>query len=224
MKIIVSALLAVFFVSSSYSEIPAQPNPQEGKVAVQFVKVECPQTAPYTLTTDHMINPRQLFEDASCRMKEYPVLYARVGHTVTNDLRETQMLAEDYRVIDDKPTPVKKPHKLGWLLTVTIAQVENGVVDLEFRFLEKYLQGYDDISIAEDQSVRMPKLSVRDINSDAAIVLGNWCTFGGLETKSDHENEKIIYYFVRVMDSNSKGDQKTVNTGEWYPKETPPGH
>lgn len=201
MKKITTALLATFFISSSYSEVPKQPEPQEGQVAVQFVKVECPQTAKYTVSTNNMLNPEHLFKDQSCKIEEYPILYTHVGNTVTNDLRESLTFAEDYKIVDGNPTPIEKSVKLGWLLTVTVEQVDNDseVVDLDVKFHERYLAGYDDYPISENQSVKMPKFSVRDLDSEISIVLGNWCTFGGLSTKSDHENDTITYYFIRAI-------------------------
>lgn len=217
-------MLTMILVSSSSSEFPTKPKPQEGEIAVQFVKIECPQLSRYTCSTNNAIKLDQLFEDPACKPQEYPVIYTEAGKTVTNDFRQSMNLVEDYNIVNSKPVPVEKPHQLGLLQVVSIGQIDHGIVDLDFKFSEHYLNGYHDISISEGQSVQIPKLSIRDFNTDITIALGRWCILGGLVARSDHDNETITYFLVRVMDSESTIEKKAIEIGKWYPKEFSPEH
>jgi hypothetical protein len=198
MKTIIAGLLIAISPSSVYSAIPAEPKPQEGKLAVQVVKVEHPKK--FDLPLGHGLNPAAMFQDGSNTLTQYPTLYAEVGTAVTNDQTRSVVMAEDFNIVDGKAILKEKTYKLGLSIAATIAQIENDVADLKLNFSIQKLKGFDEFTIEEGTKVKLPMFESVNMNTDVSLQLGSWVVLGGLAGESDTTEEKTTLYFVRVKD------------------------
>ena len=218
-------LLTIALSSTVYSKIPELPKLQEGKYAIQIIKVETSastdpseyldniktETVFYTTGTETNQTqvspldsadpslPEKILEDPSSEIFEYPILYAENGSSVTNDQTETVLFPQDYKVENGKAVPLdEKPIKLGLSITTTVTERKNGVVDLHLDFYTKEIKRYDEIDIGSGLKAKVPFFNARKFNTDVTIALGEWLTIGGLKNSAKDDQSKNTVYFIRV--------------------------
>lgn len=186
MKNLVLSFISILILSGC-ATLPSDPKPDTDKYAVQVVMVETRESISTSAVEDYFTAP-------GSQLHEYPISYAAIGETATNDQTRAVLLPESYDTIDGKVVPKEKSFNLGSLVETLIHRVEQGTASCHLAFSQKELKGFDEYTA----DIKMPVFSTKEFKSDLDLPLNSWALLGGLP-KSGPLSNANTYFFVRII-------------------------
>jgi hypothetical protein len=215
-----SIIIALAISCCAYSKVPELPTPKEGKHAIQIIRVYSTHSPDVLFETNNLVCVTQyvspeastvlpaeslahptadkILNDPDSEIFEYPVLYAAIGSSVTNDQTDTVMFPKDYIIEDGKAVPQKTPIKLGISIATTLTAYRPNVVKLKLDFYSNKLKGYDEYTTEEGVKVRMPFFEKSSFDTNVSMPLGGWVVLGGLVDSNTVDGSRSVFYLVRV--------------------------
>ncbi len=159
-------------------------------------------TTPASITLTHT-QFEELIKRPNIEIAEFPVVYAGLGESVTNDQTRSVSLPEDYDIVDGKVIAKEKIIKLGYSVAVTVNKIENGSINYHLNASHKELAGFDEYKTENGLVVKMPYFKGRSIDTDLTHEPNSWLVMGGLiDEKSDGKKiNKMIC--VRIIPPNT---------------------
>ena len=145
----------------------------------------------------------ELIKRPNIEIAEFPIVYAGLGESVTNDQTKSVSLPEDYDIVDGKAVAKEKICKLGYSTSVTIDKIENGAISYHLNASHQELVGFDEYKTENGISVKMPFFERRSVDTNLTQKPNSWLVMGGLvDEKLDGKKMNQII-FVRIIPPNT---------------------
>ena len=162
---------------------------------------ECSTPAVLNLTDSQI---EGILKSPDVEVHKFPVVYADLGESVTNDQTKSVSLPEDYEVVDGKAVAKEKICKLGDFTSVRVDKIENGAISYHLTVSHRELVGFDEYKIEHGLEVKMPFFEARSIDTSLTQQPNSWSVIGGfVHQKSDGEKMHQMIC-VRVIPPNAE--------------------
>ena len=222
-------MLSLFVASliSGCSTTPSSPKPHKTKYAFQCLEVKAPESLVQELTTnkvaenygelkkDNLFGQKnvtipasitlthaqieELIKRPNIEITEFPIVYAGLGESVTNDQTKSVSLPEDYDIVDGKVVVKEKICKLGCFTSVAIDKIENGAVSYHLNIIHKELVGFDEYKTENGISVKMPFFEGRAVDTDLTQQPNSWIVMRGLVDEKPDGKKMNQIICVRII-------------------------
>jgi len=160
-------------------------------------------TTPASITLTHT-QFEELIKRPNVEIAEFPIVYAGLGESVTNDQTKSVSLPEDYDIVDGKAVVVKeKIIKLGYSVAVTIDKIENGAISYHLNASHLELRGFDEYKTENGISVKMPFFERRSVDTNLTQKPNSWLVMGGLIDEKPDGKKVNMMIFVRIIPPNT---------------------
>ncbi len=133
-----------------------------------------------------------------------PIVYAKIGESVTNDQTKTIDMAVDADIVDGKVVYKKEPQHLGEKVSVTVIENEEGIIRYKVDLMSRKLVGYNDYETDGGLNVSMPFFEKRGVNTRISQAADSWVTLGGL-INQDGDGPKIhTMILIKIISPTQK--------------------
>ena len=141
----------------------------------------------------------ELLKRPNIEIAEFPVVYAGIGESVTNDQTESVSFPESYDIVDGKAVAKEKICKLGYSTSISVNKIENEAISYHLNAIYQEFVGFDEYKIENDLTVKMPYFEKRAMNTEITQPPYMWTTLGG--GASQINNGPVTYeaIFIRII-------------------------
>jgi len=129
----------------------------------------------------------------------FPVVYAGLGESATNDQTETVEMTTDADIVEGKVVYKKEPIKVGMMVSVEVLEAEDNRVCYKLNIMNKDLIGYDTHQPEEGLEVRMPFFEARSIDTKITQAPDSWRYVGGTINQQGTEPKIHTMLLFRVI-------------------------
>lgn len=206
-QLLLITLLSLLFHGCKSTTAIQNPEPHYEKYCVQVIELETQQPSDNFKNDQGMIDPQKLFSATDKKINPYPLVYLKVGETVTNDKQTTPL--EVGNAISESPKgPVIKENnkeiiKLGKLVTATLSKTDqNENLNIAIKFHNRVYRGLDNsISVPTPEGekyVSMPLFDYKGMGTNLITPASSeWVVLGA------GGNDFFSYYLVRLIAPDS---------------------
>jgi len=182
-------------VAGSYGQLK-----KDNLFGKQHITTPAPTFPMPTLTHTQI---EELIKSPNIEIAEFPVVYAGLGESVTNDQTKSVSLPEDYDIVDGKAVVKEKICKLGYSTSVTINKMENGAISYHLNASHQELVGFDEYKTENGISVKMPFFEKRAVDTDLTQQPNSWIGMGGLVDEKPDGKKTNQLICVRIIPPNT---------------------
>ena len=202
-----TSLAALLFVAGCSTAIPSTPDPHPEKYTLQILQIETPTVDAETTSTFTPAPPVDvdaLLKNPKTSITEFPIVYAAVGETATNDQTKPYLLPDTYEIHDKDGqlllTSGDEIARIGRSVEFTVFEIKDGLVSYQMKVDDHTVNGSHHYDLADKKSgktvaVSLPSFNTKKIDTKMKQYPGNWISMGGLTTTSNTTS----YFAVRIL-------------------------
>lgn len=120
----------------------------------------------------------KLIQYPDAEITEFPIVYAGLGESVTNDQTEAVSLPVDYSIVDGKPVPQEEVFGLGLFTAVTVNKIDDTAVHFALGTYDRKLKEWQEYETTGGK-VRMPFFDMRGLTTTLTLEPNIWILSAG---------------------------------------------
>ena len=210
MKKIFMSMIVVAFISGC-STTPSSPKPHKTKYTFQCLNLTLPDAVFQKLTFKTAPNFHQnvitlsqpqieeVLKNPTVKISEFPVVYAALGETVTNDQTKAVSMAVDAKVVDGKIVYTEEPQKIGKAVVISLNKLEGDLLTYQLKLSDKQFVGFDKYKVSDELVAKMPYFEGQSVDTEITQKANTWLTMWGIthESSTGEKTQELIC--IRVI-------------------------
>ena len=143
----------------------------------------------------------EILKNPDAEILEFPIVYAGIGESVTNDQTKVISMAIDAEVIDGKVIYTKEPYKFGKEVSITVnkVEVEGNTVTYQLNMMSQKFIGFDEYKTKEGLIIKMPYFEGRGTHTEITQEPCVWIVMGGLMHQRDDGPKMNEIFCIRII-------------------------
>ncbi|VGO20587.1 hypothetical protein [Pontiella sulfatireligans] len=140
-----------------------------------------------------------LIKRSDIELIEFPVVYAGIGESVTNDQTKTEAMAVDANVVEGNVVCRKEPYKFGKSVSITVNQVKDNVVNYKVDMMNRKFKAFDEYKTKDGLVIKMPFFESRGLNTEISQPPYVWTAMGGLIDQRNDGQKTHEIIIIRII-------------------------
>ena len=141
----------------------------------------------------------ELIKKPDVEIIEFPIVYAGIGESVTNDQTKTVEMTVDADVVNGQVVYTKEPHRLGKEMSITVNKIEDTNITYHISLRSQKFVGFDEYKTTGGLVVKMPYFKSRGTHTEITQEPGVWIGMGGLIDQRDGGAKMNELLYIRII-------------------------